>query len=209
MSTYRCSYTLMEAKMFDILSTAELTVSASIAMVFLSLAMARTARGRARGSGRARRMVCVGFGDRRDRRAQPRGRGRAGARPHRRFAHRSAGLGLFRPTLCAKRDDCNALARAHRPPCDPPARDSRFSFSTPRAAFPRRLRRARDGAMCSSARPRCRSPGRLRDWARGCGRSSSYGTRSGSPTSSSLSRSGRCRRPVRFRFSSGPPTARR
>jgi hypothetical protein len=37
----------MEAKMFDILSTAELTVSASIAMAFLSLAMARSVRGRA------------------------------------------------------------------------------------------------------------------------------------------------------------------
>ncbi len=33
--------------MFDILSTAELTISASIAMVFLSLAMARTVSGRA------------------------------------------------------------------------------------------------------------------------------------------------------------------
>jgi hypothetical protein len=37
----------METKMFDILSTAELTVSASIAMVFLSLTMARSMRGRA------------------------------------------------------------------------------------------------------------------------------------------------------------------
>jgi hypothetical protein len=37
----------MEAKMFDILSTAELTVSASIAMAFLSLVMARSVRGRA------------------------------------------------------------------------------------------------------------------------------------------------------------------
>jgi hypothetical protein len=41
-----CSYTLMETIMFDILSTAELTVSASIAVVFLSLAMARTTGGR-------------------------------------------------------------------------------------------------------------------------------------------------------------------
>src|SRR3984957_19356812 len=41
-----CSYTLMEAIMFDILSTAELTVSASIAVVFLSLAMAQTTGGR-------------------------------------------------------------------------------------------------------------------------------------------------------------------
>jgi hypothetical protein len=37
----------MEAKMFDILSTAELTVSSAIVVVFLSLAMARTAGGRA------------------------------------------------------------------------------------------------------------------------------------------------------------------
>jgi hypothetical protein len=37
----------MATIMFDILSTAELTVSASIAVVFLSLAMARTAGGRA------------------------------------------------------------------------------------------------------------------------------------------------------------------
>jgi hypothetical protein len=36
----------METIMFDILSTAELTVSASIAVVFLSLTMARTAGGR-------------------------------------------------------------------------------------------------------------------------------------------------------------------
>jgi hypothetical protein len=36
----------METIMFDILSTAELTVSASIAVVFLSLAMARTTAGR-------------------------------------------------------------------------------------------------------------------------------------------------------------------
>src|SRR6202044_124770 len=41
-----CSYTLMETIMFDILSTAVLTVSASIAVVFLSLAMARTTAGR-------------------------------------------------------------------------------------------------------------------------------------------------------------------
>ena len=80
--------------MFDILSTVELTVSASIVVVFLSLAMARTARRPARGSDRARRLVRAGFGDRRDRRAQSRGWGRAGARPHGRFAGRSARLGL-------------------------------------------------------------------------------------------------------------------
>src|SRR3984885_16206308 len=37
-----CSYTLMETIMFDILSTAVLTVSASIAVVFLSLAIGAT-----------------------------------------------------------------------------------------------------------------------------------------------------------------------
>ena len=108
--------------MFDILSTAELTISASIVAAFLSLAMAETAREPRHRSGRARRMVCPCFGARRDGCAQSRGFGRAGARPRRRFAHRSARLGLFRSTLCAECDGHNALAGAHRPPCDPPAR---------------------------------------------------------------------------------------
>ena len=108
--------------MLDILSTAELTISASIAVVFLSLTMAQTAGGRARRSARARRMVRAGSGDRRDRRARPRWWRRAGARPDGRFAHRGARLGLFRLALCAKCDGRDALAGAHRPPCDPPAR---------------------------------------------------------------------------------------
>ena len=150
-------------------------------------------------------MVCPCFGARRDGRAQSRGFGRAGARPRRRFAHRSARLGVFRSTLCAKCDGHNALAGAHRPPCDPPARSSLSSFSTPRAAFPRRLRRARGGAMCSWARPRCRSPGRSRDSAPACDRLRFCGTRSGSPTSSSLSRSGRLSAPGPLQVFVGPP----
>jgi hypothetical protein len=67
---------------------------------------------------------------------------------------------------------------------------SRFSFSTRRAAFRHRLRQARGGVMSSSARPHCPSPGPSRDSAPPCGRPSSYGARSASPTLSLLSRWG-------------------
>src|SRR5262249_26077498 len=43
---YMCSYTNMEVTMFDILSTAELTVGTSIVVGFLAWAMAGTASGR-------------------------------------------------------------------------------------------------------------------------------------------------------------------
>ena len=185
--------------MFDILSTAELTISATIVVGFLSLAMAITAAAGSP-SGRARRMVCAGFSHRRDRRAQPRPWG-------------APALGL--PSFCPSRRSSAPISlclpcetRWLKPPCrrlSPCMRsaswDSRFLFSTLAAAYPRHSRRARAEAICSSARPPCRSPGRRRDSAPARGRLSSYGTRSGSRTSSSLLPSGPCRRPVRFRFS--------
>ncbi len=106
--------------MFDILSTAELTISAAIVVGFLSLTMAVTTRGR------LAVLLALGawFGlvlaDRRDRRAQSRAWRRARARPHRRFARGGAHRRLFRSPFRAKRDGPNPFARACRPPCDPP-----------------------------------------------------------------------------------------
>ena len=78
--------------MFDILSTVELTVSASIAVVFLSLAMARTARGRvavliALGAWFVLVLAIGATGA-----LSPVGGGDAGARPRGRFARRRARL---------------------------------------------------------------------------------------------------------------------
>ena len=134
--------------MFDILSTAELTVSASIAVAFLSWAMARTEGGRiavliALGAWFVLVLAIGATGA-----LSPAG-GAPGARPRGRFARRGARFGVFRPTLCANAMTTTplpALIAVQRSVCS-----GCFSCSTPRAAFPRRLRPARGGVMSSSA----------------------------------------------------------
>ena len=107
--------------MFDILSTAELTIGAAIVVGFLTLAMAQTARGRVAVLLALGAWFVLVLGDRRDRRAQPRAWRRARARPHGRFARRGARRRLFRYPFRAKRDGSNPLAGACRPACDPPS----------------------------------------------------------------------------------------
>ena len=186
--------------MFDILSTAELTIGAAIVVGFLTLAMAQTARGRvavllALGAWFALVLAIGAIGALSPAAGGAPALGLTVALPSQRS---SAPISLSLPceTRWLKRP-CRRLS-----PCMRSASwGSRFLFSTPAAAFPRHSRRARAGAICSSARPPCRSPGRRRDSAPAPGRLSSYGTRSGSRTSSSLLPSGPCRRPVHFRFS--------
>ena len=113
--------------MLDILSTAELTVSASIAVGFLSLAMAQIGARPDHRSGRARRLVRAGSGDRRDRRAQPRGWRRAGAWPDGRFCPVAAlDWRVFRSALDTRCDGRDALAGAHRASMRSACSDSRF-----------------------------------------------------------------------------------
>ncbi len=108
-------------------------------------------------------MVCAGSGDRRDRRAQPRPCGRARARPDGRSAHCGARLRLFRSAFRANRDGSTPCRRLS--PCMRSASWIDFLVLYSRAAYPRHSLPARAGAICSSARPPCRSPGRRRDSA--------------------------------------------
>ena len=181
-----CSYTLMEASMLDILSTAELTRQ-RFDRRRLSVVGDGSIGGRPdKNSGRARRMVRAGSGDRGVRRAQPRGWRRARARPDGDFAHRSAGWGVFRSPLDTRCDGHNALAGAHRPACDPPAR-IHLHHSLCRGPPSRAVCAERRVGRCVHRRNRAAARlGGRRDLAPACDRSSSYGMRSGSPTSSLL-----------------------
>ena len=148
---YKCSYTLMETMHVRYPVDRELTVSASIAVVFLSLAMARTARGR------VAVLVALGAWF-----VLVLAIGATGALSPVRGGAPALGLTVVLPVAalvlaylrCALCETtrwpqrrCRRSSLSMRSACS----GTLSSFSTPRAAFPPRSRRARAGATFSLA----------------------------------------------------------